>query len=223
MAERFELYIIRHAQSANNALPESQRVEDPSITDVGQVQVQRLAERFRGIPITHALTSAFLRAVQTLEPLAEVVDAQPMIWTDLHEVGGCYRGYELGQIEGAPGMDRETLSLRFPNFQIPDDIDEHGWWKSKPYEDWAAAQRRADEQGQRLLNEFAGSDARVACVIHADFKDLLLRSMLKEQYAEFQDADLRNTGVTLLSCASTAVEVVEFNDVSHLSEDLITS
>lgn len=220
MSSSFQLYIIRHAQSANNALPESQRVEDPTITEIGQQQVQRLAERFRDVPITHALTSAFLRAIQTMQPLAEAVGAKPEIWTDLHEVGGCFAGHVPGELQGRPGMNRETLQERFPDFQLPDDIDEHGWWKGSSYEDIQVAQQRAKTQAARLLDEFNGTDAKVACVIHADFKDLLLRVLLPEDY---QYADLRNTGVTELRCSDAGVELVELNDVWHLTTELITS
>ena len=218
----FELYIIRHAQSANNALPESQRVEDPSITDVGERQVASLAERFRDVPVTHALTSGFLRAIQTMRPLAKTVGVSPTIWTELHEVGGCFTGHIPGQLEGRPGMNREQLSERFPEFQLPDDIDEAGWWKCKPHEDYRDAQMRAESQAARLLAEFNESKAVVACVIHADFKDLLLRSLLNE-HEWGSSCDLRNTGVTHLACVNNRIKVVALNDTSHLSDELLTS
>ena len=222
MAAAFELTLIRHAQSANNALPESQRVDDPSLTETGEQQVKRLAERFRDQQITHCLTSGFLRAILTMRPLAQTVDVRPTIWTDLHEVGGCFAGFERGKLEGRPGMNRETLSNEFPEFELPDDIDELGWWKSKPYEDYSAAQRRAETQAQRLLNEFRGSDAKVACVIHADFKALMLAALLKDTIA-VSSLDLFNTGVTVLKCSEDKIVPVDVNDVAHLPKDLVTS
>ena len=218
----FELYVIRHAQSANNALPESQRVEDPSITDVGERQVASLAERFRNVPVTHALTSGFLRAVQTMRPLAKLVGVAPTIWTDLHEVGGCFSGHIPGQIEGRPGMNRQQLAERFPEFQLPDDIDEAGWWRSRPFEEYRDAQVRAETQAARLRAEFTGSKAVVACVIHADFKDLLLRSML-DDHQWGASYDLRNTGVTHLAFNGDQVDILALNDTSHLSDELLTS
>ena len=222
-ASHFQLYIIRHAQSGNNALPEDQRVEDPAITELGQQQVASLADRFRGVTITHALTSAFRRAIQTMQPLAKSVGIRPLIWTDLHEVGGCYAGHLPGQLQGRPGMNRQTLNERFPEFAVPEDIDEHGWWKSDKYEDIQDARDRAESQAARLLSEFSGSDAKVACVIHADFKDLLLRALLKNEFEPYANADLRNTGVTELKCFPNGIEVVQFNDISHLSDDLTAS
>lgn len=218
----FELYIIRHAQSANNALPESQRVEDPTITEIGKRQVASLAERFRDVHVTHALTSGFLRAIETMRPLAKAVGVPPAIWTDLHEVGGCYSGHVPGQIQGRPGMNREQLGQLFPEFQLPDDIDEAGWWKSKPFEDYLAAQVRAESQAARLRAEFTGSGAVVACVIHADFKDLLLRVFL-DDHSWGECYDLRNTGVSHLAFTDDHVEVMALNDTSHLSGELVTS
>ena len=223
MANRFHLHLIRHAQSANNALPESERIEDPPITGLGRRQASFLAERFREQPITHLLTSGFLRAVQTMQPLANVLTQRPAIWTDLHEVGGCYRGHEAGKFEGRPGMNRETLTKKFPDFALPDDIDDAGWWKSQRYEGYQQAQVRAKRQAVRLLNEFQDTEAIVACVVHADFKALLLEALLKSDYREYGPADLVNTGVTLLSCTGQQIEVADFNCAGHLPADLVTS
>lgn len=222
MADSFHLYLIRHAQSANNALPESQRVHDPPITQQGERQVESLAERFRGETITHCLTSGFLRAVQTMRPVAKAVGKRPAIWTELHEVGGCFSGYQHGKLEGRPGMNRATLSTDFPDFDLPDDICDKGWWKSKPYEDYADARLRAEAQSKRLLEEFRGTGACVACVIHADFKAMMLESLLGDQIS-VSAIDLMNTGVSKLLCAGETVEAIELNDASHLPHELVSS
>ena len=39
-----ELYLIRHAQSLNNALPAEDRVEDAPLTDIGHQQCSHLAK-----------------------------------------------------------------------------------------------------------------------------------------------------------------------------------
>ena len=36
------VHLIRHGQSANNALPEYQRIEDPALTPMGREQAERL-------------------------------------------------------------------------------------------------------------------------------------------------------------------------------------
>ena len=198
-------------------------MEDPGLTEIGEHQAQLLAERFQHRKITHLLTSGFLRAVQTMRPLADCLKLQPEIWTDLHEVGGCYQGHQPGKLEGRPGMNRETLTSRFPEFKLPADIDERGWWKSQPFESYQQAKQRAERQSRKLLNEFHGTGATVACVIHADFKALLLESFVPNERHSLVPADLVNTGVTLLRCSVERVGVLEFNDAGHLREELITS
>ena len=218
-----DLYLIRHAQSANNALPESQRVEDPAITEIGERQATFLAERFSTATATHLLTSGFRRAMQTARPLAEALRVQPQIRTHLHEVGGCYRGHVPGKLEGRPGMNRAEIGDHFPEFVVPEDITESGWWRSQEYEDARAAQARAVVVAERLLTEFGEQDACVFCVIHADFKALLLWELLGELDDGMKNWDLTNTGVTQLRYRGGGdPEVVTLNDTSHLPEHLIT-
>ena len=223
MSGHFQLYLIRHAQSANNALPEAQRIEDPGITSLGVQQAELLAERLEQIPFTHVFTSGFRRALETTRPLAKRIAIQPSIRTEIHEVGGCYRGYIPGQLHGRPGMNREALSREFPGFVIPADIDVSGWWKSQPYETHWQATSRAQQQAARLRDEFCGTSAVVGCIIHADFKDLMLAEILGEVYREHAMADLKNTGVTRIDFRGSTPEVVWFNDTSHLGDELKSS
>ena len=219
----FHLYLIRHAQSENNAVPESRRVEDPGITQLGVRQAALLAERFRQSEITHLFTSGFRRAVETTRPLAKALGLTPEIWTELHEVGGCYRGYLPNQREGRPGLTRETLKFEFPEFRVPADIDNEGWWKCKPFESFDQAMERAQTQAKKLCGEFFVKGAIVACVIHADIKNMLLNVMLKDSYADFANLRFMNTSVTLLEFNTRKPTVIDFNDGSHLPIDLVSS
>lgn len=213
----FQLQLIRHGQSANNALPESRRIEDPGLTEEGVRQAGALAKRLAGGTITHLLTSGFLRAVQTTRPLAAELSIRPAIWLELHEVGGCYAGYEPGKEVGRPGMNRDQLATHYPEFDLPEELDDHGWWGSKPYETWEQGRLRAEQQVQRLVGTFNETNADVACVIHADFKSLLLEAMVPERSSDFAPIDLKNTGVTVLRYVSPKFEVLRLNDTEHLS------
>ena len=217
-----QLYLIRHAQSQNNARPESERIEDPGITEVGQRQARLLADRFAGQGVTHLLTSAFRRALQTTRPLANSLGLTPRIWTELHERGGCYRGYQPGQQEGRPGLTRRELQRDFPEFEIPSDIDQHGWWKSRPHETFAQAWSRAGRQVDRLFAEFAGTDAEVACVIHADFKELMLRRILEEKFDHHLGASLLNVSVSHFRFEGRQPQLVALCDVTHVPDGLRT-
>jgi 2,3-bisphosphoglycerate-dependent phosphoglycerate mutase len=216
------LYLIRHAQSQNNALPEEQRTEDPGITAAGRRQAALLADRFAGAPITHVLTSAFRRALETTQPLARGLGVPPVIWTDLHEIGGCYRGHLPTAREGRPGMGRRQLRAEFPDFEVPGDIDDEGWWKSRPYESTDQAMARARRQSDRLVEEFGHTDAVVACVIHADFKALMIKTILGNDCPPCDFSDLWNVGVTAFQFQQRQPRVELLNDVSHLPEELLT-
>ena len=212
-----ELLLIRHAQSQNNALPESQRVEDPGITSLGLQQARQLAEAAAAWDVELLLTSAFRRALETAEQLHQRTSLRPRIWPELHENGGCYTGHLPGQMAGRPGMNARQIGERFPAFDIEGEIAEGGWWQSRPRESAEESWRRAQQQARRLLETHRGR-SRVACVVHADFKSLLLDALLGDRWNELAAEPLYNTGVTWLRCDGAGeVSVQQFNDVEHLS------
>ncbi len=63
------LLLIRHAQSANNALPEHLRVEDPALTALGHRQAQALAVWLSTCSVNVLVASPFRRALETVEYL----------------------------------------------------------------------------------------------------------------------------------------------------------
>ena len=81
-----KLYLIRHAQSENNAKPESERVPDPGITELGIRQAKLLGERFSDMGIEVLVSSAFRRALLTAEAIVERVSKMPEVQVDwLHK------------------------------------------------------------------------------------------------------------------------------------------
>ena len=215
-----ELLLIRHAQSQNNALPESQRVEDPGITETGRRQAALLAERLPQWDVELVLTSAFRRALETAAAL-QAVGVQPHIWSELHEVGGCYEGHLPGQMNGRPGMSAETIEKHFPGFTMEQRISEEGWWACRARETNSQSWQRAESQAGRLV-QLRQQQRRVACVIHADFKSLLLQVLLGDAWQPLAAEPLYNTGVTWLDCGGDQIQVLKFNDVAHLPEDCLT-
>ena len=53
-----QLYLVRHAQSSNNAQPEHLRVPDPGITEIGEQQAICLADWLDASSFVHLATSA---------------------------------------------------------------------------------------------------------------------------------------------------------------------
>lgn len=215
-----ELLLIRHAQSENNAKPEPERIEDPGITPLGVRQAERLAEAFADWEVEHLVSSAFRRALLTAEPLRRRTGRRLQVWRGLHEVGGCYAGHELNGRIGRPGLNAEQVLAEFPETDFHEAIPETGWWSSRPYESEQQARARAAEQAALLLERFRDAK-RVACVIHADFKALMLEQLLGMDWKQYEQHSLVNTGVTWLDVGYSPglrVTVRHFNHTPHLDD-----
>lgn len=229
MDNTFLLYLVRHGESANNALPDSQRVSDPSLTPLGMVQAEKLGQRFNqhveaGNKIDLILTSPFLRTLQTIRPTAYALKMKPEIRSEIYEVGGCFDGYHPGELTGRPGMTDQEIATQFPQMQIPPEIDHQGWYKSKPFETREQAAARAEQQAIVLKQEFIGSGKAVICTVHADLIGLLMSVFCKSD-STLSDTTVSNTGVTLLSFNAAKAdepEVIYFNDTRHLASNEIS-
>lgn len=214
----FHLYLVRHGESANNALPDHQRVSDPALTELGQKQAQQLAQHYAEIDrIDHILVSPFRRTLQTAQPLIKTRGDRAKIWTDLYEVGGCYSGFEPGKLLGQPGMTDAEIRYEFPEYDIPPSIDAQGWYKSRPFETWQMAIPRARSQAHKLRTTFANGDNVVFCFIHADFKQLLLQHLLPEQ-TEYHGGGIVNSSVTHLHFDDEDGSVIDYCNTDHLSD-----
>lgn len=218
----FHLYLVRHGESANNALPEHQRVADPNLTELGQKQARHLAKHYDDFGrIDHVLASPFRRTLQTAQPLLKARQSRAFIWTDIYEVGGCFSGYETGKLNGEPGMTDVEISREFPEFDIPDDIDNAGWYKCQPFETWERAETRARTQAKKLFDTFNGKDNVVFCFIHADFKQLLLQQLVPDQN-EYHGGGITNTSVTHIQFDKNGGSIVDYCNTDHLQSHEIS-
>ncbi len=141
-----QLYLIRHAQSENNARGQTQRVEDPSLTSLGHEQARRLARRLAPLGLTRLVCSPFLRALQTAEHLRQATGVPAEVRVEWHEKGGCVAGAQRDQMVGRPGMTRSRMRELFPGFAISAEIDGQGWWGCKALETNTEAEARAQRR-----------------------------------------------------------------------------
>ncbi len=214
--------LVRHGQSGNNAAPPEQRVHDTPLTDLGEAQAERLGPHLAAsTPIDRLLTSPFFRTLQTTRPIAEAFGLAPTIRTGLHETGGCYGGLSPADQIGKPGMTAAEINQSFPGYAVPDDIDENGWWKSKPPETADEAALRAAVQLEQLRTEFSGTDQVVACIAHADFIMWFLTAAL-DDWPGHDTAPIPNTSVTRLKVTPTSAELVVDRSTTHLVADQIS-
>lgn len=195
-----QLYIIRHAQSENNALwartqSSEGRVSDPDVTDVGHRQAQALADflakgkeqvehdrwdshNLNGFHLTHLYSSYMLRAVITGTYIAEAVGLPLVAWEGIHEWGGMYdRDPETGEEIPLPGLNREFFAEHFPDFVVEESLGAEGWWRNRPYEPPPETIRRGAKFLNMLLERHSGED-RVGIVTHGGFADSMFKVLL---------------------------------------------
>ncbi|MCO8122742.1 histidine phosphatase family protein [Stieleria sp. TO1_6] len=220
-----QLYMIRHAESANNALPSYQRVEDPAITAVGRLQAQHLADWLKTLTADVMITSPFLRTLQTAVPVLNATDYRLDIWHDVFERGGCFRGFDEATLAGAMGMGKSeilrAMGNHAPRCLLDETIDDNGWWGGRDRETEPAAQQRAEQVCQRLLKSFTENQI-VVLLIHADLKRLLLTEMMQGDVNVARLGPIRNVGITKVNRVAGSWQLDYFNSVSHLPAKLIT-
>lgn len=189
-----EIWLVRHAQSQNNASHESQRQSDPRLTSLGQWQADALGRHlYESGPFDRRFVSAFRRALETAASFH--LAAQPssqgfQIWTELFEVGGCFSGYapDLRRVES--GMTVDEVRQQFPWANPPQTWLSGGWNALTECETLEAAVSRADRVKQALesmaleAKQAGGSEqassnpSRVLMISHGEFITLLLSRLL---------------------------------------------
>ncbi len=231
-----QLYIIRHAQSTNNALPDERyRVCDPPLTPLGWRQAEILAQHLAtqadleprragqapGYPIQRLYCSAMLRALQTARPIAAALGLTPVVWTDIHECGGVYLDEPNGGRTGQPGLGRSAILADFPGYEVPATLADAGWY-SGGFEEAEARLVRAQRVADDLYRQ-RESDEVIALISHGDFIKTLLR-VLFQQPPDIASASYHyNTAVSRLDLrADGYLDVHYLNRVEHLPPSLVS-
>ena len=240
-----DLFIIRHGQSANNALANIRdREVDPPLTELGERQAQNLADhlaggethdlipgltvnnsRFRlrrGFGIEKLFASPVYRSLQTVRPVAQALGLAPHIWVDIHEEGGMYldHGGDEGLV-GYPGRTKSEILAEFPDYQLPPGVTETGWWNQGHEELPALATRAARVADQ--LREMAAGEERVAMITHGFFMDVLLKALFGQLPAENIYYRHHNTAITRIRMkVGERTDILNLNRVDHLDPELVS-
>jgi 2,3-bisphosphoglycerate-dependent phosphoglycerate mutase len=237
-----QLYFIRHAQSANNKLYEETgkwdgRDTDPELTELGHLQAQRLAEHVAcangELPrrdfinrskfgFTHLYSSLMVRALATASYLSEALSLPLVASEDWHETGGIFViDEETGERFGQPGKTRSELAAHFPQAQLPETLDESGWW-NRSHESVDLQVRRARRVIYDLLERHGGIDDRVAVVSHGGFYNFVLAELLGIQADNGFWFNINNTGITRFNFEPEGIGLAYANRLEHLPAELIT-
>jgi 2,3-bisphosphoglycerate-dependent phosphoglycerate mutase len=242
-----ELYIIRHGQSANNVTmlrnPNDRGHYDPPLTELGWQQARALAdyvanhtnvdvwveqppetrEVMKGFGITRLFCSPMRRALETTLPISVALDLPAEVWKDTHEHGGLFLEASDGIIEGFPGMIRSEMQSAFPNYVLPPDITESGWWNpADKNEDNERCIARAIRVAD-VLRLQGGSAQRIALVTHGTFADRLIKALLNILPGHLVGFAHYNTAITRIDFRSDEKMVLRYvNRVDHLSGELMS-
>ncbi|MCY4147325.1 MAG: histidine phosphatase family protein [Chloroflexi bacterium] len=221
-----QIYLIRHAQSENNALTADtmhRRKVDPDLTELGYRQRERLADWLGGeasageIDIGQLYTSAMHRSLLTSQPLGETLGLQPEIWLDLHEKGGLF-ARQNGQVSGFGGMTRTAISQAFPRVRLTESVTESGWYDAAlGMEPEARSHYRALKVAGELRRR-AGAQSVVALVSHAGFLDVLIKALFDQlpSRAHTMRYYHNNTAITRVDIERGQTVMHYLNRVDHL-------
>ncbi len=244
------LYIVRHAQSANNRIAAGMEYEvymrdrspDPPLTELGQRQAlavaQYLAEVAATDPfdrsegdrqITHLYCSAMLRTLQTTQPVGQALALAPEIWLDLHEHGGLFHGNPRNgdNLRSYPGITRPQVESAFPGFVLPDGLTEDGWWRGV-YEDMPGCYARAIRVARTLRrraeeNRASGVAERMVLLSHGTFIDCLLKAFFNQAPQRQLFYFHYNTAITRVDFRPDDTLVLRYlNRTQHLPSDLLS-
>jgi 2,3-bisphosphoglycerate-dependent phosphoglycerate mutase len=246
-----ELYFIRHGQSINNAYWEQegyQDVPDPELTEIGLKQATLLSQFIskkqqrnetlpwnsqnqHGFGLTHIYTSMMIRAVSTATPLAEAVGLPLIAWPEIHETGGIFSRDGDSERKGLPGKTRSYFELLFPNLQLPNWLDENGWW-NRPYEEPDERKPRAERVWAEVLLRHGDRpdrpEHRVVIVSHGGFFMYFFATALGIEMRRIEDSlheywfSMNNCGITRLDIKNNQVVVAYTNRIDFLPVHLIT-
>ncbi|RQS10513.1 histidine phosphatase family protein [Burkholderia sp. Bp9002] len=205
-----QILFIRHGETAWNRIKRIQGHIDIPLADTGLAQVQRLAARLAreardGARIDAIYSSDLMRAQQTAQPAADALGLPLVLREGLRE-----RAYGLFQ-----GHDSTEIEARFP--------DAYAAWQTRDpgFEPEGGESQRAFYH--RVLHALepivaAHPGGRIACVAHGGVLDCVYRFANGLELAAPRNYQLLNTSINVVDYAGGRAQVVQWADISHLSE-----
>lgn len=247
-----KLYLIRHAESANNASyastgSERNRSADPPLTERGHRQAGLVADHLadpcaepqhhphldggdkdRGFGLTHLYCSLMTRSIATARYVARACQLPLVAHPDIFEKGGVYELRADGSRNGLPGPDRRYFAASFPDLRLPRTLGD-GPWYDRPFETEAPFLQRVRAALEDIRRRHADTDDRVALVSHGDFMDQLINQLAgverrPENYSNHWVANwaFHNTSITRVDLESGSRVIVYTNRLRHLPPELVT-
>ena len=205
-----KIYLIRHCEAEGNHRRVFQGHINTDVTELGEKQLDALAERFRNIDIDKIYSSPLIRAMKTAEAAVRYKSLEVIPFDNLIEING-------GVLEDK--LFEETFKAR------PDLADA---WNNHP-------QDFAPEEGEPMWEAYErifdaikflakiNKDTTFAISAHGGVVRCLLCRLLYNDIKRLKDVPWSdNTAISLITVDDYFNFKVEFfNNASHLPEELI--
>jgi probable phosphoglycerate mutase len=198
-----EIYIIRHGQTAYNALKIIQGSGiDSELNDVGRAQGQAFYEKYKDIPFEIALVSKLQRTYQTVQPFID--NGLPFEkFAEINEMN-------WGVHEGKKG----TPELRVDYKEMVNQ------WQSGNYDHSLEDAESANDLGNRLKKFVAHlkqrSEKKILICSHGRAMRCLMAVLQEQEYSEMEVYNHHNTGLYRMTFDGEKFTFLTNNDVSHL-------
>ena len=245
------LYMIRHAQSENNARWARTHTRggyspDPLLSELGHKQAEKLAQFLKpragvkpgqkrdpfdrgGFHFTHLYCSLMQRAIQTGTYLSKALDLPLYGREDIHERGGISEEDDKGGDPlGLPGPGRAFFNSQYPDLILPETVSDEGWW-NRPYETKEQGIQRAGQLLENLATHHDMPDDRVAMVSHGGFINTVLKELLGATKPDYYEGKLygfwfgaSNVSITKIEFEPDLVLLTYHNRTDFLPLELIT-
>lgn len=206
------VYFVRHGESDSN-LDHISRGAASVLTERGQDQARRLAERFSQTAFDVIISSHYRRAVQTAEIISQHTKLPHIICEDFHEV----RFPSVNQ-----GRHSESPEALATNAEVMAHFGELDWRHSD--EETYFEQLERAKRALGFLEE--RPEATMLVVSHGTYLRFLMASMMfkdeltaKEAIRVWKFLKTSNTGVTVCTHApEDGWRLLTWNDHAHLAE-----
>ena len=207
-----ELYIVRHCEAEGNISETFQGHTDSNITEKGALQLEKLSERFRNIPVDIIYTSPLKRAMLTAEAAGKYHDAPVISDSDLMEING-------GKMEGCKWS---SLGDIFPD-EYSVWVNDFAHFHAPNGESVAQVYERMKRAVLNIVRENKGKSVVVSS--HGGSIRILLCFLLGHSLDEIVDVPwVENTSVCLFRFdESLNPRCIFLNDCEHISNDPATS
>lgn len=204
------LYIIRHAEAEGNLYRRIHGWYDSLITENGYRQIAALERRFREIPVDAVYSSDLFRTQTTAGAVWRPKGLRLNLHPGLREVSmGGWEDRPWGEVE-------QTDRARLAAFSSSDPA-----WQVEGGETFAMVGRRMVETVREIAAAHPGET--VALFSHGTAIRTMLAEFLHLSQGEMgRLGHCDNTGVACLQVEKDAVNVLSFNDNSHLSDEIST-